>query len=125
MESALMALDGGIIEPLLRHTPLVGRGANSRDRDLVISAAVVAVHQLTWTGMHLFEAHKAVAGILHKAGFKKSRHNPHIEPRTGRGWCEKIAEDVGRHTERARFVGDMLRDKDRVAFSSMPRPDAR
>src|SRR3954471_4153210 len=45
MESALMALDRGMIEPLLRHTPLVGRGANSRDRDLVISAAVVAVHQ--------------------------------------------------------------------------------
>jgi hypothetical protein len=44
-----------------------------------------------------------VAQAFRKAGVKAARgRNPQVTARTVRGWCEKIAEDVGRHSEAAK-----------------------
>jgi hypothetical protein len=118
LESALMALDKGVVEPLLKRTVSRGRGWNSADREFVIGAAVIAVQHLRWAGLTAAQAHSAVAHTLHKAGFRAGRGSRPVEPRTVRHWCAQVAEDVGRHTQLARYVNDMLLDEDRTAIQA-------
>lgn len=125
LESALMALDKGVVEPLLKRTGSRGRGWNSMDREFVMSAAVMTVHHLQWAGLRAGEAHKAVAHILHKAGFRAALGSRSVDERTVRYWCAKVAEDVGRHTQLARFVDSMLCDKDRATIEATPPQIAR
>jgi hypothetical protein len=118
LESALLALDKGVVEPLLEHTRSPGRGWNSMDREFVIGAAVITVQHLRWAGLTASQAHSAVAHTLHKAGFRAGRGSRPVEPRTVRHWCAQVAEDVGRHTLLARFVNEILLDEDRTAIQA-------
>jgi len=110
LESALIALDQGVVDPLLKHTPSLGRGSNSMDREIAIASAVKAVRHLRWAGMSPGQAHGAVALTFQKAGFKAARGSREVNARTVRHWCAAIAEDVGQHTEAAKFVNDTMVD---------------
>jgi len=125
LESALMALDHGVVEPLLKRTGSRGRGWNSMDREFVIGAAVMTVHHLQWIGLGAGEAHSAVAHILRRVGFRAALGSRPVDERTVRYWCAKVAEDVGRHTELGNFVHSMLDEKDRTAYQGMPPQIAR
>jgi hypothetical protein len=71
------------------------------------------------------QSHSAVAHTLQKVGFRAAGGSRPVDSRTVRYWCAKVAEDVGRHTELARFVDSMLVDKDRRAIEATPPQIAR
>jgi hypothetical protein len=74
------------------------------------------VNGLVDTGLDVNEAYKRVAQVCREAGITPGRkgakdsrgQEPEITDRTVRGWCEKIAEDVGHHLQAAQSF-DRLR----------------
>jgi hypothetical protein len=101
--NALVSLDGGEVLPLLEPRRRSGQSPASAVRENVTAMAAVTVHRLCETGLGRKEARELVARAFRKAGVKAARgRNPQVTARTVRGWCEKIAEDVGRHSEAAK-----------------------
>lgn len=80
LESALLALDTGVVEPLLRPTRTRGRGWNTIDREFAIGAVVIAVRQLKWVGLGLEQAYAAVARAAQKAGLRAERGSRPVKP---------------------------------------------
>jgi hypothetical protein len=114
--SAVMSLDDGNVPPLLKPHPRPGRRPASAARESDKALAAGTVHRLCQTGLDINEAFEKVAKVCRKAGLKPGRkgakdsrgQEPEITGRTVRGWCEKIAEDVGRHLQAAQTF-DRLR----------------
>jgi hypothetical protein len=108
--SALMSLDDGATQPILRRRPRRGRSRASAMRDCDIGAAAFTVSRLKELGMHDSDANKLVARRLTKIGVKASRgRNQTITERTVKGWCEAVSADFGR-TGEAAVTFDLLRD---------------
>jgi hypothetical protein len=127
LASALMALDQGNVEPLLkpRLAPQGGRAPDSLERQFVIGVAAGTVRRLQWTGLPLGMAHKAVADALHEIGIKPGRGSGRVTARTVRSWCETVATDVGGHSSAATHANSMQTDKYKARIKEMPPKDAR
>jgi hypothetical protein len=99
LESALWALDEGVVEPILKppRPPKSGRARSSVLHQELKGVAVYVAHRLCDLGLSQPEAFKAVSDDLKRIGVKPDRGSGEIEPRTVRGWCEEVAEDVGHH----------------------------
>jgi hypothetical protein len=108
--SALVSLEEGQVLELLKPQQRSGRAPASPARESDMGVAVATVHQLCETGMEPAEAYEMAAKVCREAGLKPSRkgakgsqgQEPIVTTRTVRGWCEKIAEDVGRHSAAAK-----------------------
>jgi hypothetical protein len=99
---ALMNLDDGRTQPMLLAARKSGRARAGAIRECHKGAVAFTVARLQGAGMLRDEALAAVAKTLERAGFAPSRgRHPVFTPRTIRGWCEKVAEDVGCHGEAA------------------------
>jgi hypothetical protein len=113
--NALENLNNGQVLPLLERQRRSGRSPASAAKDSHKALAECTVRRLRETGLGKKEAYEKVAQVCREAGIKpgrKGRDSPSQEPeitgRTVRGWCEKIAEDVGRHLQAAQTL-DRLR----------------
>jgi hypothetical protein len=95
LSSALIALNGNNVAPILRPTPTPkgGRAPDSPDRLVLIGIAVGTVGRLVWTKMPVREARKAVAAELVKLGVKSARGNRQITARTIKEWCDRVSAD--------------------------------
>ena len=103
LQDALMNLDDGRTQPMLQAVRKTGRARVGAIRDSHVGAVAFTVSRLQGAGMSREEAFKAVAKALNRAGVAPSRgRNSAFTPRTIRGWCERVAEDVGCHGEAAR-----------------------
>ena len=114
--NALASLEEGNVLPLLKPHPRPGRRPASPARESDKALAAGTVHRLCETGLDIKEACEKVAKVCREAGIKPGRkgakdsrgQEPEITGRTVRGWCEKIAEDVGHHLQAAQTF-DRLR----------------
>jgi hypothetical protein len=99
---ALMNLDDLRTQPMLHAAHKSGRARAGAIRESHKGAAAFTVSRLRVAGMSRDEALGAVAKALRRVGFVPSRgRNPRFTARTIRGWCEKVAEDVGCRGEAA------------------------
>jgi hypothetical protein len=113
LQSALLNLDDGEALPLLRpvRRPVGGRSLASAARESAKAMVAGTMHRLCETGLDTKEACEGVAKVCREAGFKPGRkgakdsrgQEPEVTARTVRGWWEKIAEDVGRHSQAAQL----------------------
>jgi hypothetical protein len=113
LHGALLALEQNNVEPLLKPAALSGggRAPASPAQEKLIGFAAGAVGRLLWTGMARKAAHEAVTQILDKLGAKPGRGGGRVTPRTVRGWCERVAADVGEHSIAATNANTMLTAK--------------
>jgi hypothetical protein len=126
LHGALLALNENNVEPLLKPTaaPPGGRAPDTPARQQLIGSASGAVARLHWTGMARAATHKAVADILNKLGVRPGRDSARITARTVRGWCERVAADVGGHSIAATNANMMLTPKWQSKIKALP-PTAR
>jgi hypothetical protein len=124
LESALWALDEGIVEPLLKpaRRAKAGRPRTSQLPQAFLGTVAYTVQRLRQFGYSLREAHKAVADDLNRIGAKPDRLD-RFTPRTIRDWCERVAEDVGCHLPAAQRHAALSADPRTAAISRMP-PEA-
>jgi hypothetical protein len=102
LHDALMNLDDGRTQPMLQAARKSGRARVGAIRDSHMGAVAFTVSRLQGAGMSPEEALATVAKALNRAGVAPSRgRNPVFTLRTIRGWCERVAEDVGCHGEAA------------------------
>jgi hypothetical protein len=102
---ALSQLEEGESHPLLRAQKFPGRKKSDNIRQSIIGATVYTVSRLTTCGLTLPNAHKEVSTILQNAGVRSGRGRfKNITKRTIRGWCEKVAEDVGNRETAAQTI---------------------
>jgi hypothetical protein len=114
--NALVSLEEGNVLPLLERHPRSGGLPASAASESDKAMAVVTAERLLETGITKKEADNRVAGVCREAGIKPGRkgakdsqgQEPEITARTVRYWREKIAEDVGRHSQAAQTF-DRLR----------------
>jgi hypothetical protein len=126
LESALWALDEGIVEPVLRPARRAGPGRQRAPnlRQQLKGAAVWTVHRLRGLGYSLPDAHSAVAADLERVGVKPDRGSGKMSARVVRGWCEDVAEDVGRHQAAAQRFQALTTNPRSAVFDRMPREAA-
>ena len=124
LESALLALDEGVTEPLLKpvRQGKAGRPRAAQLRQEFLGTVVFTVQQLRAVGYSLPEAHKVVADDLNHVGAKPDRGSNRFTSRTVRDWCERVAEDVGCHLPAARRCAALSADPRSAAIRRMP-PD--
>jgi hypothetical protein len=126
LESALAALDEGIIEPILRpvRPPQAGRVREPTLRQEFLGMAVYTVRRLCDFGYSVGQAQRVVADDLKQIGVKPARGGGAISQRIIKLWCEKISEDVGcRGTPAWRFHALMVDERNK-ALDKMPPGDA-
>ena len=127
LESALWALDEGVVEPILKPTR---RARSGRARSSVLyqelkGAAVYVVHRLHRLGLEQKKARAIVAAELRSIGVKPDRGSGEITARTIRWWCEEVAADVGRQGVAARRSHALLSHPGNKALENMPREAAK
>ena len=99
---ALMNLDDGHTQPILKAVRKSGR-ACWRDSRIHIGAVAFTAARMLGAGMSRDQALEAIAKALNRSGVVASRGRYRdLTARTVRGWCERVAEDVGCHGEAAR-----------------------
>ena len=125
--SALMALDEGTVDPLLRpkRKPKGGRTPDTWERQGLIGWAVGAAHRLQWTGLTPGQADREVAAALHQLGIHPNRGSGRLTGRTIREWRERVASDVGGHSATAKAANAMLTDGYKLRITAMPPREAR
>jgi hypothetical protein len=127
LESALWALDEGVVQPILKPTRPAQSG---RARSPVLyqelkGAAVYVVHRLHYFGLEQKQARATVAAELRRIGVKPDRGSGEITARTIRGWCEEVAADVGRHGVAAQRSHALLLHPGNKVLENMPREAAK
>jgi hypothetical protein len=127
LESALWALDEGVVQPILKPARPAQSG---RARSPVLyqelkGAAVYVVHRLHYFGLKQKEARATVAAELRRIGLKPERGSGSVTARTIRGWCEEVAADVGRHGAAARRSHALLLHPGNKVLENMPREAAK
>jgi hypothetical protein len=116
--NALVSLNEGQVLPLLEPQSRSGRAPASAARANDMAMAALIVHRLHEAGFEMNEAYKQVAQVFRDAGVKSARgQNPQVTARTVRGWCEKIAEDVGCQSEAAKAFERLKQSKTRGAIA--------
>jgi hypothetical protein len=125
LESALWALDEGVVEPILKPARRTGTG---RARSPVLyqeikGTAVYVVQRLHSLGLEQKEARAIVAAELRSIGVKPERGSGGITARTIRGWCEEVAADIGRHRAAAQRCYVLLSHPANKSLENMP-PEA-
>jgi hypothetical protein len=99
LQDALWMLDHGQTMPMLKpvRRRRGGRGPSSQTYACLRGHAAATVQLLRQTGLQPDDAHEAVARELRQLGVRPERGSGAVTATTVRNWCEKIAEDVGRH----------------------------
>jgi hypothetical protein len=121
--NALLSLDDGTVEPLLKPVPARGRSRASAIRDSLKGAAAFTVMRLRAAGQRAPDAYRDVARVCHDAGVKAARGQyPKITRRTVRGWCAEVAADVGRRGEAAQALKLLEADNAENAEATDKRP---
>ena len=125
LESALWALDEGVVEPILKPARRArgGRARSSVLRQELKGAAVYVAHRLHSLGLEQKEALAIVAAELRRIGVKPDRGSGEITPRTIRGWCDEVAADVGRDGTAAQRCYLLLSHPEDRTLDDMP-PEA-
>jgi hypothetical protein len=126
--NALVSLNDGQVLPLLEPYRRPSRPPASAVRQNVQAMAAITVHRLRETGLNINEAYEKVAQVCREAGVKPGRsgkdslgQEPEITARTVRFWCEKIEEDVGRHSEAAKAFDRLRQSPHAQAIKSEPK----
>jgi hypothetical protein len=128
LESALWALDEGIVEPIL--TPprpaKAGRAPSSALKQELRGAAVYVLRRLMDFGLSRSAAEQAVADDLRRIGVRPDRgRGPGRLTRSAvRAWCEEVAADIGRRRTATRRYRLLLADPTNKALDGMPADDA-
>jgi hypothetical protein len=112
LTEALLALDEGIVEPILRpaRRASAGRPRAPHFRHRLRGTVAYVVQRLCHFDHELATAHAVVATALDRVGVKSYRGGNRITARTVRAWCEEVAEDVGRHGIAAQRCDQLLAD---------------
>jgi hypothetical protein len=110
--NALMSLDKGEVLPVLKPRRRPGSPRDSAGKGVVKGMAAHVIERLVAAGLNLDEAYEKVAGVLRQAGITPGRKGARDQrtettARTVRGWCERIAADVGRERLSARQFDSM------------------
>jgi hypothetical protein len=110
LESALWALDEGVVEPILKapRPARPGRARSPAPYQALKGAAAYVVCRLGDFGHGQSEALKVVAADLQRIGVKPERGSGEITSRTVRGWCEEVAADIGCHRTAAQVCHELL-----------------
>jgi hypothetical protein len=127
LESALWALDEGVVQPILKPARRAQRG---RARSSVLhqelkGAAVYVVDRFHYLGLEQKKARAIVAAELRRIGVKPQRGSGEITARTIRGWCQEVAADVGRHGVAAQRSHALSSHPGNKALENMPRETAK
>jgi hypothetical protein len=125
LESALWALDEGVVEPILKPARRAGSGRarSSVPHQELKGAAVYVAQRLHRLGFEQKKARTIVAAELRSIGVKPDRGSGVITARTIRGWCDEVASDVGRHGVAAQRCYALLSHPANKALENMP-PEA-
>jgi hypothetical protein len=122
LESALWALDEGIVEPILkpvRPAP-TGRAKESELRQEFVGMVVYVAHRLRDFGFSAAKAEKIVAEDLRAVGVKTARGGRPVSWRTVKLWGEKVSQDVGCKGTSARRFRALMADSRNEALDSAP-----
>jgi hypothetical protein len=127
LESALWALDEGVVEPILKppRRAKTGRARSSVPYQELKGAAAYVVRRLGDFGHARSEALKVVAADLQRIGVKPDRGSGKITSRTVRGWCEEVATDIGRHRTAAKACHRLLSHSANGVLDRMPPEEPR
>jgi hypothetical protein len=127
LESALWALDEGVVEPILKppRRAKTGRVRSSALYQELKGAAVYVVRRLCDLGYRQSNALKVVAADLRRIGVKPDRGSGEITSRTVRWWCEDVAADMGYHGLAAKRCRVLLSHPANKVLGQMPPEDAK
>jgi hypothetical protein len=124
-ESALWALDDGIVRPILKpaRRAKTGRARSSVLYQELKGTAVYVARRLHSLGLEQKEARKIVGAELRDIGVKPDRGSGDITIRTIRGWCDEVAADFRRRGTAAQRCYLLLSHSADKALDRMP-PEA-
>jgi hypothetical protein len=127
LEGALWALDEGVVQPILKpaRRARTGRARSSDLYQKLKGTAIYVVHRLHGLGLEQKEVWKMVGAELRQIGLKPDRGSGDITARTIRGWCEKVAADVGSQEAAAQHYYVLLSHPANKALEKMPREVAK
>jgi hypothetical protein len=98
LQDALLGLDQGRIDAILRPNRRSGRAPSSQTYAGLRGHAVATVQLLILhAGLARDNAHRAVATKLRLLGVRPGRGSGPVTTTTVRNWCDEAASDVGRH----------------------------
>lgn len=126
LASALMALDEGTVDPLLKpkRKPKGGRTPDTWERQWLVGWAVGTAHRLQWTDLSPTDADREVAAVLQRLGVRPARGaSRKMTHRTIRDWRERIAASP--HSTAAKAANAMLTDGYKSQITAMAPLDAR
>jgi hypothetical protein len=123
LESALLGLGEGIVEPILKPSQKRkdGRSPSPGLNREIRGAVAYVVQRLCDFGCSREDAFNAVAADLKRIGVKPDRGSGSVTNRTVRGWYEKVMADVGFHGDAARRCRQLLSSPSNTALDQMPR----
>jgi hypothetical protein len=125
LQAALRNLDEGGVPLMLKPVRRAGRAPSTDTHAALWGYAAGTVQRFVESGISLNDAHKLVAEKLDKLGVRAEHGNKPITDRTVRTWCEKVAEDVGRHGAAATVYDTMFTEEERQRFSKLESDRAR
>jgi len=126
LQDALVMLDHGETKPMLKpvRRPRGGRAPSSQIHASLRGHAAATVQLLRQAGLARDDAHKAVATELRQLGVRPQRGSGTVTATTVGNWCDRVAEDVGRHGTAAMMYEHKLA-RGRAMLSAFPKDQAR
>ena len=125
LQDALLMLDQGQVEPMLKPVRLDGRARSSSGRAGLRGHAAATVQLLRQAGLARDDAYRAVATKLSHLGVRPERGSETVTATTVRNWCNEVSSDFGRGGTAAMMYDDRLAPKNLERFSSLPENQAR
>jgi hypothetical protein len=123
LQDALLMLDRGRTEPMLKPVRRPGRAPSSETHASLRGHAAATVQLLQQAGLARADAHKAVATVLRQLRVRAARGPGTVTATTVRNWCDEVAR-VGRHGTVARMYEHKLA-RGRAMLSASPKDQAR
>ena len=124
LQDALVMLDRGKTEPILKPVRRSGRAFSSETHASLRGHAAATVQLLEQAGLARGDAHKAVAKELRQLGVQPERGSGTVTATTVQNWCDKIARDVRRLGTAAMMYEHKLA-RGQTMLSAFPKEQAR
>jgi hypothetical protein len=125
LQDALLGLDQGRIDAILRPNRRSGRAPSSQAYLALKGLAAATVQRLLQTGLARPEALRAVAAKLRELGVRPERGSGTVTATTIGNWETEVSSDFGRRGTAAMMYDDTLAPKKKARFAELPKDRAR
>jgi hypothetical protein len=125
LQDALVGLDKGYVDPIVRPMRRRGRAPSSEVYAALKGQAAGTVKRLMEIDFDRRNSHEMVANQLRRLGVRAERGSGVVTANTVRNWCDAVSSDVGRHGTAAQMYDSMFaRPEVQQRYSAMPKAQA-